>query len=148
MDKKIDRIAGKVAGATVVYSAILIQKSDMAKLIEKTVHPNKYGEHVTLHYFGDKGGTDTRYAGEKVRVRLLNHYSDDKGEAWTVGCDNSHVNEIKDASQTLHVTVSCAEGTRPVYSNTLIKNSEPDDSDGFEVDGVIAYYMSNRRWIC
>ena len=106
MKNKIDKIANRIAGATVVYSAILIDGNDKAKIIGNAVHPNKYGEHVTLHYFGNAGGTDTPYAGERVRVKLLNHYADERGEAWTVSCDNAHVNEIKDQNQTLHVTVS------------------------------------------
>lgn len=133
--------------ATVIYSAILIDESDKAKILANSIHPNKYGEHVTLHYFGDGGGTDTPYAGTPVVLRLKEHFSDDKGEAWTVECDNESVNALKDDSQTLHITVSCADGTKPVYSNQLIKSSKPDGREGFEVHGRIAYYMTNRNWI-
>ena len=75
----IDRITGRVAGATVVYSAILIDASDRKRITENAVHPNLYGEHVTLWYHGSDGGTATPYAGERVELHLTSHFSDDKG---------------------------------------------------------------------
>ena len=149
-NEKMEKVAKRIATAkeaTVIYSAILIDESDKAKLLADSIHPNKYGEHVTLHYFGNNGGTDTPYAGTRVELTLKKHYSDDRGDAWTVECDDASVNEIKDDAQTLHITVSCADGTKPVYSNQLIKSSKPDDREGFTVHGRIAYYMTNRNWI-
>lgn len=149
MDSKIEKVAKTIVGdgATVVYSAILIDDSDKRKILADSVHPNKYGEHVTLQYFGSKGGTDTPFAGKRVAVELKKHYADEKGEAWTVQCNDADVQAIKDASQTLHVTVSCADGTKPFYSNQLIKTAEADDKEGYTVHGRIAYFMSNHRWI-
>ena len=147
---KIENIAHKIAASkvsTVVYSAILIDDSDKRVILSDSIHPNKYGEHVTLQYFGNKGGTGTPCAGKRVAVVLKEHYSDDKGEAWTVECDDSDVQAIKDAAQMLHVTVSCADGTKPFYSNQLIKTAKPDDEKGYTVHGRIAYYMSDRHWV-
>ena len=46
----------------------------------------------------------------------------------------------------MHVTVSCADGVKPVYSNELVRHAFADDTDGFAVHGRIAYYMSDRSW--
>lgn len=144
---RIKKIAKKVAEEpTVVYSAILVDESDKNKIVENAVHDRLYGDHVTLWYYGNNGGIETPYAGESVEVTLTKHFADDRGEAWMVVCGNSHVKEIKEPSQTLHVTVSCAEGTSPVYSNDLIKHTFADETEGFTVHGKIAYYMSDRSW--
>lgn len=143
----IEKIAKNVASEpTVVYSAIIIDVSDRKRITENAVHPNLYGEHATLHYFGSDGGTETPYAGERVTLRLMSHFSDDRGEAWLAECGNRHVLEIKEPSQVMHVTVSCADGTRPVYSNELFGKVKADDAEGFSVHGRIAYYMSDRSW--
>ncbi len=148
-EKKVEKIAKNIAAgsATVVYAAVLIDQSDRQKILDGAVHPNEYGEHTTLIYYGNGGPTETPNAGKRVSLTLLKHFSDSRGEAWTVKCDDSDVQAIKDNSQTLHVTVSCADGTKPFYSNQLIKTAEPDDRQGFTVNGRIAYFMSNRRWI-
>ena len=143
----IEKIAKNVANEpTVVYSAILIDASDRKRITENAVHPNLYGEHVTLWYHGSDGGTATPYAGERVELHLTSHFSDDKGEAWLVECGNVHVREIKEPSQVMHVTVSCADGIKPVYSNELVRHAFADDTEGFIVHGRIAYYMSDRSW--
>ena len=63
-----------------------------------------------------------------------------------MSCGNVHVREIKESSQVMHVTVSCADGVKPVYSNELVRHAFADDTDGFAVHGRIAYYMSDRSW--
>lgn len=147
LDKIARRIASGEQKPTVVYSAILIDEADRRRIVADAVHPNLYGDHVTLWYYGNAGETDTPYAGEKVELRLTGHFSDERGEAWTVECGNSHAHEIMEPSQVMHVTVSCANGTKPVYSNELVRNSTADGRDGFSVHGRIAYYMSDHRWI-
>ncbi len=130
----------------VIYSAILIDEADRKRILKDAVHPNLYGDHVTLYFYGNDGPVDTPYAGERVDVRLTNHYSDELGDAWDVECKNSHVEEIKESDQYLHVTVSCAYGTKPVYSNELIAWEEPDGKEGYVVHGRIAYYMTDHQW--
>ncbi len=143
---RIERIAMNiVAGAKVVYSAVLIDDSDRDRIVENAVHPNLYGDHVTLWYYGG-AEMDTPYAGERVELNLTRHFADDRGEAWLVSCGNKHVKEIMEPSQVLHVTVSCADGTKPVYSNELVRHSFADETEGFAVHGRIAYYMTDRTW--
>ena len=146
--KKLEKIAKSIASnsATVVYSAVVIDKSDRDKILKNAVHPNEYGEHTTLKYYGKDGPTETPYAGSRVNLTLKKHYADDKGDAWTIDCSDPVVAELKDPNQTLHVTVSCADGTKPFYSNTLIRTAKPDDKEGFVVKGKIGYFMSNGRW--
>ena len=138
-------LAGEPAMESVVYSAILIEPADQSNILEGSIHPVKYGEHVTLYFHGDDDTYDTPCAGKRVRVTLLKHYADDHGEAWTVRCDDQDVLRVKNPQQRLHVTVSC-NGVSPVYSNTLIRTGTPDGRAGFTVNGVIAYFMCDGTW--
>ena len=131
----------------VVYSAVVIDKNYRGVINSVPVHRHTYGEHVTLHFYGQNGPTETPLAGKPVEMTLNRHYVDANGEAWTVDCDDPAVVTLKDVRQKLHVTVSCKDGIKPFYSNALISSGVPDDRKGFIVMGRIGYFMSDGTWV-
>lgn len=101
-------------------SAVLTPES-RRRLLEMVppVHPNVYAHHVTLAHDPD-AETLAKYQpleGQRLRIPVTAVAVDDKGQAVLVGADSE--NEFA------HVTISCAEGVPPVYSNELMAKADP-----------------------
>jgi len=83
-------------------------------------HPNVYAHHVTLAHNPEPEVLE-RYRsleGQRIRVPVTAVCTDDKGQAVLVGADSE--NEYP------HITISCAEGVAPVYSNELLAAQHAD----------------------
>lgn len=119
-----------------LYTGIFLDDFSRIRLLHKfpPIHSNVYADHVTLrfrpspeevlhldHWTDDHGDRV-----ELVPVRLV---SDDKGQALEVSPFNiptfysSESNLPKNPQQILHITISCADGVSPVYSNKLLVDS-------------------------
>lgn len=82
------------------------------------VHPNVYTEHVTLA-FNPSEEQETKLiprCGEEASMTVTGYAEDDKGQAVVVAL--SGIDRLDGGIP--HVTISCSEGTRPVYSNKLL----------------------------
>jgi hypothetical protein len=82
-------------------------------------HPNVFADHLTLAF--GKAMRDHYPLGKRVELEVMLEARDLKGQAVLVG--RRSVSEFIDADQMPHITISCAEGVKPVYSNTLILNT-------------------------
>ncbi len=98
---------------SIVYNAIVLT-DDSVKLLKEwfpPIHQNEYYHHMTIN-FGVKKFPDN--LGEIVSFRVIGENHDDKGQAVVV--DSESDNPIP------HITLSCADGVKPVYSNKLLEN--------------------------
>lgn len=145
---KYESLLRQLASTKQLYAAIKVDKAEVvskilsklpaAVLARKEVRPEF---HLTVKYFG--GVVDplwfvehAEHLGEVVRLHVTEVVADAKGAAAVVAVDGS----FACANAIPHVTLACAPGTPPVYSNTLV-SLQPGSSDGiqrFAVDEVLS----------
>ncbi|MDA8611288.1 hypothetical protein N9L18_00270 [Candidatus Pacebacteria bacterium] len=96
------------------FAAVLLSAGSEA-LSSNSVHSNVFCHHVTLAYRPDPE-TAEKYEGligEFVELRAVWMRTDEKGQA-------AIVSGIESENKHPHVTISCADGVEPVYSNELL----------------------------
>lgn len=107
-----------------VYIGLFLD--DDSKIILETeipfLHSQHYGDHVTLIFRPVPGIIKSLqpFAGKKVPIVADRLFYDFKGQA--VGVE---IPTIGYYQPNLHITISCAEGVKPAYSNELLKTSNP-----------------------
>ena len=102
----------------------------------QAVHANVFNKHVTVVFKADLD-TVTPILGKEVEVTLVSEHVDDKGQAVRVKYDEWL---MEMANKEPHITISCAEGTKPMYSNELIKN------EGVPIDGTITGVLKFKEF--
>ena len=68
--------------------------------------------------------------GRKTKLKIIGRAYDEKGDALLV-------EDIKSENKYPHITLSCAEGVKPVYSHELIERASED--------GSIDYFSSPKE---
>lgn len=131
-----------------IYWAVKLDDASRAALLTKfpAAHPTVYAEHMTI-VFGPSDNVDKalmQECGTDVRLEVVGYGSDDKGQAVVVRSDT--VSRI--GGGIAHVTISCANGTRPVYSNTLLQKHWDSVSPSLNLSGVIARFTKNGWDTC
>jgi len=130
-----------------IYWAVKLTDNSKAALLSKfpAVHPNIYAEHMTI-VFKPSESVDKalmKECGTEVSLEVIGHGQDQNGQAVVVKSDS--VSRI--GGGIAHITISCANGTRPVYSNTLLKNHW-DTVSPLSLNGVIARYTKGGWDTC
>ena len=78
-------------------------------------HTRIFAHHITISFKPkDLEGIEL---GKRVQVKIIGRVTDDKGDALLVE------NELKSDFKHPHITLSCAEGVMPVYSNEMIEKA-------------------------
>lgn len=126
------------------YAVVLDEKSSNA-LKALAVHPVVHCHHLTLAFNPDIGDHDdicwSRYIGGILDLYVTGMAKDDRGQA-------VFVPKTPSSNKFPHVTVSCAEGTPPVYSNELLERVaeegrlEPMD---MKLTGIIRFVSFGRN---
>ena len=89
-------------------------------LTKMAVHENVYCHHMTVFFRparADYEETFGPHLGQKVALKVVGIAADEKGQAVVV-----EPLEGIPSNRTAHITVSCAEGTKPFYSNSLLES--------------------------
>ena len=107
------------------------------------VHASVFAEHMTLAFRPSDLVEKALMArlGERVKLLVTGYAKDGKGQAAVVTSPN--VKKADSGSE--HITISCASGTNPVYSKTLVSSGSIISIPPFEISGVIARF-TNRGW--
>jgi len=97
-----------------LYNAVVLTEHSKKKLASffEGMHSVKFGHHITTEF---KPESVPDNEGQFVLVTIVGYAKDERGEAVVaiphgVNCKN----------KTPHITVSCADGTKPFYSNKLL----------------------------
>ena len=119
-----------------LYWAVKLDSSSVAKLLSKLppIHPNVYAHHITLAFRPNEMEEElwSSRHGESVTLTVDKFAFDESGQAVIVGGIDRSRGGIP------HVTISCANGVKPVYSNTLLASGELHDlSESLNITGVI-----------
>ena len=126
-----------------IYWAVKLDEAGKTALLNRfpPVHTNIYAEHMTI-VFNPSDSVDEalmKERGTKVNLEVIGHGEDQNGQAVVVKSDK--VSRI--GGGIAHITISCANGTRPVYSNTLLKKHWDQIASPLILSGVIAQFTKN-----
>lgn len=104
-----------------IYWAVKLSPASKNTLLNKypPKHPNVFAEHMTI-IFKPSDQEDEKmvgYIGHKVLLTVGGYAADDKGQA--VVADGFDI--LDGGNKITHITISYANGTKPVYSNTLLQ---------------------------
>jgi len=123
-----------------IYWAMLLDDDCVERLKDSInpAHSNVYAEHITL-CFQPNDEQDERWMkrlGEDVMVTAIGRATDKKGDALLIdGIE-------RDDGGIPHITISCAKGTKPFYSNALLAKGH-DSIWAFDIEGIIARYTKS-----
>ena len=127
----------------IVYTALFVQ--DVRSLLEQFApkHAITYGHHSTIA-FKPKNLAGIEI-GKTSMILIIGRASDERGDALLVRNPRSN-NEIP------HITLSCADGVKPFYSNELLKKSLADGgverfSEPIEIEVVEGYFDGKTKVI-
>jgi hypothetical protein len=131
-----------------IYWAVKLDDDSRAALLTQfpAQHRNVYAEHMTIVFqpSEDVDKALMEECGTKVNLEIIGYGSDKRGQAVVVKSDN--VSRI--GGGIAHITLSCVGGTRPVYSNSLLKKHWDPISSSLILSGVIARFTRNGWDIC
>ena len=122
MEKIAERVVERyLEAAAPTYTAIFLDEGSKRRLlmwwrtsVRLPLLPTLYGDHVTLRYKPAKSDLERTPLGEHALVQVIGWASDEKGQAVLVRPS------VTSANRYPHVTVACAKGIEPVYSNRLL----------------------------
>ncbi|MHA2280131.1 MAG: hypothetical protein ACXAC5_04545 [Promethearchaeota archaeon] len=125
-----------------IYWAVLLVEHSKKKLLRKhkPYHPNIYAEHMTI-VFNPTPEQDEllmKQIGQHRTLMVTGFRFDEKGDAVVV------TGERRPNGGIPHITISCADGTKPFYSNKVLDGGW-NFSEPFEIHGTIARY-TKKGW--
>ncbi len=106
------------------FFSVILDEESQAQLRKLAVHPIVYCHHMTVAYHPDDSYLPKLRAliGREYLLNVTALAADERGQA-------VRVNGAPSLNRSPHVTVSCAEGTPPEYSNELLASEEGEPID-------------------
>ena len=106
------------------YIALVLDEQSKLELLKRCSpkHSKVFAHHITL-VFSPTAEVRRRFVdflGKREFFEICVEVSDSKGHAVSVKLGD----ELPCYNNQPHVTISCAEGTKPVYSNELLKRMD------------------------
>lgn len=132
--------AFKYAAKKPIYYGVFLDDSSRNQLfswwvstVGKDLLSDKFGHHMTIKFkpSPEDIAQFTPLIGSSVSLKVVGYAEDDKGQAVLVSPQ-----EVQSSNANPHITVSCAAGTAPVYSNTLLAGGVTS-VDGPVLTGVL-----------
>jgi len=124
---------------TVLYTAIFLTEAaveDLKRLFPPR-HSKVHAHHVTLVFRPSPKDLETLepHLGKEVEFEVVGQASDARGQAVKVTVPEA----LRLDGQVHHITVSCAEGISPVYSNELLKGGWSEYAP-IKLRGVVRHF--------
>ena len=119
-------------GPDMFVSAVLTEESrDLLLKRVPPYHPRIYAHHVTMAFKPDPTTLEyyRQMEGQRIRIPVTAVALDDKAQAVLVGADSEN--------ESPHITISLAEGIKPVYSNDLLGRGDLQHIPIFTVEAVV-----------
>ena len=125
----------------IVYTAIVLDNPDILKKMFPSEFPDKYYHHVTLRF---RPVSKPSFNGRKSSVRIVSLHKDHLGYAAKVEIDDREVAKYCE-NKYPHITFATESNVKPVYSNLLIKNSEPEYlREPLSVNGTVGSFIDGH----
>lgn len=121
----------------IIYNAYVLTPDAQRKLMEifPPKHNNTFYHHMTINFGVQKLPKNLGWISE---LTVIGYAEDDKGQAVVI-------QEARADGGVSHITLSCAEGVKPVYSNELLAKGW-DKISPFSLEAQIQSYTSDG-WI-
>lgn len=122
-----------------IYVGVFLDEASRKSLLAfaPPKHPNVFADHITLAF--GKAMEKEYPIGLKTKVVAHAIVDDEKGQA--VLCTlNLFLEKFLQKDQQPHITVSCVDGVKPVYSNELISKSYPMAYNVVTLEGVVDFF--------
>lgn len=123
------------------YVGVFLDRASRELLLARfpPAHPKVFADHLTLAFgkamaFIEKDAT----IGKVISLKVIGSAKDEKGQA--AACSFEGIEQLISPHQTPHITVSCAEGVPPKYSNELLNRDGIEHAEPFTVTGVIDFF--------
>lgn len=128
----------------VLYTALFIENPRSLLLNFEPKHPHVFAHHITL--FFKPSHVDMKKIGTKMNIKIIGRVFDEKGDALLIETNEETQNKYP------HLTLSCAEGVAPVYSNELIEKAFTENNVEYfdkklEIETVYGYENRDNRVI-
>jgi len=127
-----------------IYWAILLDEKSKAQLLSKfpPIHTKIFTEHCTIAFRPDRDVDEflMEMIGRTVDLRVVGYAEDQSGQAVVVESDIKRMDD-----SVAHITISCADGIKPVYSNKLIRKYSAV-KEHIVLSGCLARYTING-WV-
>lgn len=97
-----------------IYTALFVKDKEELLRYFSPAHENVYADHITLKFRPEN--IDDLVVGREHFVEVIGRVQNENGDALIVECpmsENKHP----------HLTLSCADGIKPFYSNGLVENA-------------------------
>jgi hypothetical protein len=118
----------------VEYVAAFLKPDQQGKLMERfpPKFDNTFYHHVTIIHMSEAGGNlrVPENAGDEIELEVIGYAEDEKGQAVVV-------RGIESSKAVPHITLSCAPGVRPFYSNTLLSKGYRELENPFYLTAVV-----------
>lgn len=129
-----------------IYWAVKLDGASRALLLSKCppLHTNIFAEHMTVVFkpSDDQDNKLKSLLGSNTVLTVVGEAYDDRGQAVAVECED----KVSSMNNVPHITISCANGTKPVYSNALLQvGTNYHDVAPFALTGTIARF-TKRGW--
>lgn len=126
-----------------VYTALFVADTESIKSQFPPKHPRVFLHHSTIEF--QPFNLDDVNVGEHTKIKILGRAYDEKGDALLV-------ENPKTKNKYPHITVSCADGVSPVYSNELLEKAVASGSieifeTPFEIDVIEGYSSGGKDFI-
>lgn len=105
------------------YIGLFLTPSSREALLSyfPAIHPNVHADHLTLVFMPDEQDMKDflPVLGSIFTIHVIGRHADEKGQAVEVA--RGSIPQCK--NEFPHITISCANGVKPVYSNELLKTA-------------------------
>lgn len=119
------------------FFSVVLDEGSQSQLRKLAVHPVVHCHHMTVAYHPDESYLPQLRAliGREYLLNVTALATDERGQA-------VRVNGAPSLNQNPHVTISCADGTPPQYSNELLQNEEGEPID-LVLRGILTEEVQN-----
>lgn len=127
----------------IIYTGLFVlDKQEILSSFEPK-HKNVYVHHSTIEFMPKDG--NSLEIGKVQKLKIIGRVSDDRGDALLVESPKSN-------NKYPHITLSCADGVSPMYSNVLIEKAVSSGAVEYfgtpiEIDVVEGYENGNKKVI-
>lgn len=144
-----------------IYTGVFLDEEARGHLLSLFVprHPNVYADHVTLCFKPSleevtKVNELNRIAMSQLNapkprqlgMKIVGYAEDEKAQAIAVSFPFEDLSKFEIKNEILHITISCADGVSPVYSNDLLKSeARKEDTRGYFFIGHLAVCSHSDR---
>lgn len=126
-----------------IYWAVVLNDESRVKLLSIFYprHPNIYAEHMTVAFKPSDNVEEALLPdiGKEFHILATSHYYDSKGQAVSV------VGPRIDPGPA-HITISCNNGVKPVYSNELITKEKGNPVVPVDLTGRLGRWTGSS-WV-